>query len=48
MAQPDVTQTPLYEWLTGDDDSRMCADIPDGACQEQPRNFFRNYSGGCG
>ncbi|BCB59300.1 MULTISPECIES: MFS transporter [unclassified Halomonas] len=40
MAQPDVSQTQLYEWLTGDDDSRMCDDIPDGACQEQPRNFF--------
>ena len=40
MAQKDVSQTQLYEWLTGDDDSRMCDDIPDGACQEQPRNFF--------
>ncbi|WP_445011729.1 MFS transporter [Vreelandella stevensii] len=42
MAQPDVSQTRLYEWLTGDDDSRMCADIPEGACQEQPRNFFHH------
>ena len=40
MAQPDVSQTQLYEWLTGDDDSRMCDDIPDDACQEQPHNFF--------
>lgn len=40
MAQKDISQTQLYEWLTGDDDSRMCDDIPDGACQEQPRNFF--------
>lgn len=40
MAQKDVSQTQLYEWLTGDDDSRMCDDIPDGACQEQPRNFL--------
>lgn len=40
MSQPDVSQTQLYEWLTGDDDSRMCDDIPDEACQEQPRNFF--------
>lgn len=39
MAQQEVSQTQLYEWLTGDDDSRMCDDIPDGACQEQPRNF---------
>ena len=42
MAQPGVSQTRLYEWLTGDDDSRMCADIPEGACQEQPRNFFHH------
>ncbi|WP_311064909.1 MFS transporter [Halomonas sp. DWK9] len=40
MAQQEVSQTQLYEWLTGDDDSRMCDDIPDSACQEQPRNFF--------
>ncbi|WP_083025711.1 MFS transporter [Vreelandella lionensis] len=40
MAQPDVSQTQLYEWLTVDDDSRMCDDIPDNACQEQPHNFF--------
>jgi|TARA_R110000851_G_scaffold8852_1_gene33763 MFS family permease len=40
MAQPDVSQSRLYEWLTGDEDSRMCDDIPDGACDEQPRNFF--------
>lgn len=40
MAQQEVSQTQLYEWLTGDDDSRMCDDIPDRACQEQPRNFF--------
>ena len=40
MAAPDISQTRLYEWLTGDDDSRMCKDIPDEACHEQPRNFF--------
>lgn len=40
MAGPEISQTRLYEWLTGDDDSRMCRDIPDEACQEQPRNFF--------
>jgi len=40
MAQKDVSQSRLYEWLTGDEDSRMCDDIPEDACQEQPRNFF--------
>ncbi|WP_108445779.1 MFS transporter [Halomonas denitrificans] len=40
MAAPEISQTRLYEWLTGDEDSRMCRDIPDEACREQPRNFF--------
>ncbi|WP_447553470.1 MFS transporter [Vreelandella sp. EE22] len=40
MAEPPISQTRLFEWLTGDDDSRMCKDILDEACQEQPRNFF--------
>lgn len=40
MAAPDISQHRLYEWLTGDDDSRMCKDIPDEACDEQPRSFF--------
>lgn len=40
MAAPEISQRRLYEWLTGDDDSRMCKDIPDEACDEQPRSFF--------
>ncbi|MBS9402890.1 MFS transporter [Halomonas sp. TRM85114] len=40
MASPPISQTRLYEWLTGDEDSRMCRDIPDEACEEQPRHFF--------
>ncbi|MBB3189595.1 MFS transporter [Halomonas cerina] len=40
MAAPEISQSRLYEWLTGDEDSRMCRDIPDEACQEQPRSFF--------
>ncbi|WP_299310990.1 MFS transporter [uncultured Halomonas sp.] len=40
MAAPEISQSRLYEWLTGDEDSRMCRDIPDEACDEQPRNFF--------
>lgn len=41
MAGPDISQTQLYEWLTGDEDSRLCDDIPESACKEQPRNFMR-------
>lgn len=40
MAEHESSQTRLYEWLTGDEDSRMCQDISDEACHEQPRNFF--------
>lgn len=40
MAEHNISQSRLYEWLTGDEDSRMCDDIPEGACNEQPRNFF--------
>ncbi|WP_069383339.1 MFS transporter [Halomonas caseinilytica] len=38
MAQHEISQSRLFEWLTGDEDSRMCRDIPDAACREQPRN----------
>jgi MFS family permease len=30
----------LYEQATGDEDARVCKDIPDEACEDQPRNFF--------
>jgi len=30
----------LYDLLTGDDEARVCKDIPDDACREQPKNFF--------
>ena len=40
MAEREISQTRLYEWLTGDEDSRMCRDISDDACDEQPHNFF--------
>ncbi len=32
--------TSLYDLATGDEDARVCKDIPDGACQHQPRNYF--------
>ncbi|MCC5883127.1 MAG: MFS transporter [Halomonas sp.] len=40
MSEREIGQSRLYEWLTGDEDSRMCKDISDEACDEQPRNFF--------
>ena len=30
----------FYDLLTGDEDARVCKDIPDSACEDQPRNFF--------
>jgi hypothetical protein len=30
----------LYNRITGDEDARVCKDIPETACNDQPRNFF--------
>ena len=30
----------LYDLVTGDEDARVCKDIPESACNDQPRNFF--------
>jgi len=30
----------LYDRITGDEDARVCKDIPEAACHDQPRNFF--------
>lgn len=38
-AESGITRD-LYDLLTGDEDARVCRDIPDEACREQPRNFF--------
>ncbi len=43
----DATPAPgamrdLYDLLTGDDEARVCKDIPDEACREQPKSFFRH------
>lgn len=32
----------VYEVLTSEDDGRVCKDIPDAACNEQPGNFIRH------
>lgn len=38
------TVTTLYDALTGDEDARVCKDIPEAACRELPGNFFRNLT----
>jgi len=30
----------FYEQITGDEDARVCKDIPEAACRHLPRNFF--------
>lgn len=30
----------IYDLATGDEDARLCRDIPDSQCHEQPRNFL--------
>lgn len=30
----------VYDQITGDEDARVCKDIPDEACSDQPRNAF--------
>ncbi|MCI0510108.1 hypothetical protein C8E00_1057 [Chromohalobacter marismortui] len=42
MSDRAFSLTRLYERVTGDEDSRLCKDIPDAACHEQPGNFFRH------
>ncbi len=41
--RPSDGDAPLgrfYNLITGDEDARVCKDIPDAACRHQPRNFF--------
>lgn len=35
----DLTRD-IYGLLTGDEDARVCRDIPESACREQPRSFL--------
>ncbi|MFW1676533.1 MFS transporter [Pontibacter sp. JAM-7] len=41
---PDSNPKPLfdnlYNLVTGDEDARVCKDIPEAACNDQPGNFF--------
>ena len=34
----------LYNLITGDEDARVCKDIPPESCDDQPRNFFAYLS----
>lgn len=36
----ETTVDKAYRMLTSDDDGRVCQDIPESACNDQPRNFI--------
>ncbi|MBU2532151.1 MAG: MFS transporter [Alphaproteobacteria bacterium] len=36
---PETLTENLHELLTGDEEARLCRDIPDAACRHQPENF---------
>jgi len=38
--QASQTLEDLYNRITGDEDARVCKDIPEEACNDQPHNFF--------
>lgn len=37
---PERALGQLYDLVTGDEDARVCRDIPPESCDDQPRNFF--------
>src|SRR5690606_34592471 len=39
-APSGAAATRLYDLITGDEDARLCRDIPEAACSEQPGNFL--------
>jgi len=39
MSLPRTTVTELYGLMTGDEDARVCRDIPEAACRHMPVNF---------
>lgn len=40
MQKTKPAATALYDLITGDEDARVCKDIPDESCKHQPVNFF--------
>ncbi len=43
MSRRGVT-TAVYDLVTGDEDARVCRDIPEAACNDQPKNFMRQLT----
>ncbi len=36
------TREQIYQMITGEDEGRVCRDIPEEACNDQPGNFFKH------
>ncbi len=45
MQKAKPATTALYDLITGDEDARVCKDIPDESCKHQPVNFFLHLLG---
>jgi hypothetical protein len=45
MQKAKPATTALYDLITGDEDARVCKDIPDESCKHQPFNFFLHLLG---
>lgn len=41
---PETTLDIAYRMLTSDDEGRVCKDIPEAACNHQPRNFLTHVA----
>jgi len=39
-AEPGTFSARVHQMITSEDDGRVCRDIPESACHEQPRNFL--------
>lgn len=44
MSSETSTLDRVYRLLTSEDDGRVCKDIPDSACDDQPGNFFTHVT----
>ena len=44
VTNSDQALEALYNRVTGDEDARVCRDIPGAACHDQPHNFFAHMA----
>jgi MFS family permease len=45
QSHPDLTER-IYDFITNEEDGRVCESIPEDACTDVPRNFFLNVGNG--